>query len=167
VEEQLTDTFTVGSDVKLTLPVIGTVALRGILRAELQEQLTRAVGRVIRDPVIHAQPLLRFSVQGGVARPGYYSLPADAVLSDALMAAGGPAREARVAKLRIERDGEPLWEGDPLQRAIAAGRTLDDMNLRAGDQFVVPERRAVADAVRTIGIALTIPVTILTLISLF
>ena len=152
---------------KLTLPVIGTVALRGILRAELQEQLTRAVGRVIRDPVIHAQPLLRFSVQGGVARPGYYSLPADAVLSDALMAAGGPAREARVAKLRIERDGEPLWEGDPLQRAIAAGRTLDDMNLRAGDQFVVPERRAVADAVRTIGIALTIPVTILTLISLF
>jgi protein involved in polysaccharide export with SLBB domain len=166
VEQQLCDTFTVGSGKELTLPVIGVVALRGVLRSELEQRLSREIAGFIREPVVHARPLIRLSVQGGVARPGYYSLPADAVLSDALMAAGGPAPEAKITKLRIERNGKPIWQGDLLRQAIAEGRTLDEMSLRAGDQFVIPRRGGGGGAegsLRLFALILSIPVGIYTI----
>src|SRR5437879_12826964 len=44
-EQQLSDTFTVGSSQELTLPVVGVVSLRGVLRTELEPRLT---GEVVR-----------------------------------------------------------------------------------------------------------------------
>jgi protein involved in polysaccharide export with SLBB domain len=164
LERQLSDTFTVGSRQELTLPVVGVVALRGVLRSELDTHLTQEIARFVREPVVGAWPLIRISVQGAVARPGYYTLPIDAALSDALMAAGGPAAGAKIGRLRIERDGKSVLAGTPLQRAIAEGRTLGEMSLLAGDQFTLPETRPTAErALRTIGLALAIPVAIFTL----
>jgi protein involved in polysaccharide export with SLBB domain len=165
VERQLTDTFTVGPEQELTLPVIGVVALRGVLRSELEARLRREVSLVIRDPVVHARSLIRLSVQGAVVRPGYYSLPTDAVLSDALMAAGGTGPDAKLAKLRIERDGKAIWEGEPLRRALAEGRTVDDIGLRVGDQFVVPRRggAGVISGLQVVALVVSIPVAIYTL----
>jgi hypothetical protein len=40
----------------------------------------------------------------------------------------------------LEREGSPLWKGEALQRALAEGRTLDEMELRAGDRILVPRR---------------------------
>jgi polysaccharide export outer membrane protein len=163
IEQQLTDTFTVGAERTLILPTIGLVTLQGVLRAELEAHLAREIGRFIREPVLYARPLIRVSVQGDVARPGFYSLPVDAVLSDALMAAGGPTQQAQLAKLRIERNGTPIWSGPLLRQAVAEGRTLDDMDLRAGDQFAVPGRARPENTLRIIGLVLSIPVTIFTL----
>jgi protein involved in polysaccharide export with SLBB domain len=161
IEQQLSDTFTVNSARELDLPVIGAVSLRGVLRSELRTHLTREVGRFIRDPMLDARPLIRVSVQGAVMRPGYYTLPLDAPLSDALMAAGGPARGAKIEKLRIEREGKSVLRGNGLQRAIADGRTLGDMSLRAGDQFMLPESRlGVERVLRTVGLMLAIPTAI-------
>lgn len=169
VEEQLTDTFTVGTDREVILPVIGAVSLRGVLRAELQPHLTKEIGRYIREPAVQARALIRVSVVGGVTRPGYYAVAADAVLSDVLMVAGGPAGEARLRGLRIERSGERLWEGAALQQALADGRTLDAMSIRAGDEFVVPlqSRGSVYTGVRTVAVILSIPITIYTLTRIF
>ena len=167
VEQQLTGTFTVDSRGEILLPVIGKVSLQGVLRAELTERLTSEIARVIRAPAVQAQPLLRLSVQGGVVRPGYYQLAADVPLSDALMAAGGPARGARVAKMRIERDGRTLHEEKALQQALADGRTIEEMGLQPGDQIVVPDKRSAGEIIRTVGVALSIPVTLITAISLF
>ena len=75
-----------------------------------------------------------------MVRAGIYGVPANAVLADALMAAGGTTARANMKKLRIERDGKPILEGQALRQAIAAGRTVDEANLRDGDQFVVAER---------------------------
>jgi hypothetical protein len=52
-----------------------------------------------------------------------------------------------------------------LQLAMADGRTLDEMNLRAGDQFVVPggKRSDTYATVRTVSLLLSIPITIYTL----
>jgi protein involved in polysaccharide export with SLBB domain len=169
IEQQLSDTFTVGTDRDVTLPAIGIVSLSGVLRSELPAHLTREIGRFINDPVVHVRALIRVSVVGAVAKPGFYAVPVDAVLSDALMIAGGPAPEAKLHELRIERFGRPLWRGPMLQLAMAEGRTLDEMNLRAGDQFVVPGGRR-ADpygTVRTISLLLGIPVTIYTLTRIF
>ena len=163
VEQQLTDTFTVGAGRTLRLPVVGVVQLRGVLRSELEGQLMREIGRVIREPLLRAKTVLRISVQGGVARPGYYSLPTDAVVSDALMAAGGPAPDAKIRKLRIERGGRAIWEGDQLQQAIAAGQTLEGIGLRAGDQVMVPRRGGTERTLRIVGLLMSIPIAVFTI----
>jgi len=160
IEQQLSDTFAVGQGRDLTLPAIGTVSLRGVLRSELEGHLTRYIGQYVRDPVVHARPLLRLSILGAVARPGYYYVPTDAVLPDAMMAAGGPKPEAKMSKARIERGGTRVWEGERLQRALAEGRTVDALNLRAGDQVVVPAASNLFDGVRFVSILLGIPVTV-------
>ena len=160
IEQQLSDTFAVGQGRDLILPAIGTVSLRGVLRSELEGHLTRYISQYVRDPVVHARPLLRLSIQGAVARPGYYYVPTDAVLPDAMMAAGGPRPEAKMDKARIERGGSRVWEGDRLRLALAEGRTVDALNLRTGDQVVVPTQSNLFDGVRFVSILLGIPVTV-------
>ena len=170
LERQLSDTFTVSLARDITLPTVGVVSLRGILRSELTALLTRAIGRFIRDPVVHAQLLIRISVVGAVARPGFYAVPVDALLSDALMVAGGPVPGAKLGDLRIERLGTRLWQGALLQRAVSEGRTFDEMQLRAGDAFVVPgggRGSGTYNTVRTVSLLLSIPITIFTLTKIF
>jgi len=169
IEHALSDTFTVGADGDVTLPAVGVISVRGVLRSELPDYLTRQIGRFINDPVVHVQSLIRVSVVGAVQRPGYYAVPVDALLSDALMVAGGPKAEAKLGHLRIDRIGKPLWRGRPLQRAISEGRTLDELDVRGGDQFIVPGpgRRSGYEVIRTVSLLLGIPLTILTLTKVF
>src|SRR5205823_8688182 len=108
VEEQLSDTFTVGPQQEITLPVLGVISLRGVLRAELEDYLTREIGRFLKEPVLHAHPLIRMSVMGAVARPGYYSVPANALVPDVLMAAGGYTAVAKPSRVRVERAGKSI-----------------------------------------------------------
>lgn len=169
IEQQLSDTFIVGPEREVTLPAIGVVSLRGLLRSELPDYMTRQIGRLIRDPVVHVRSLIRISIVGAVPRPGFYAVPFDGLLSDALMVAGGPGPFAKVDRLRIERFGKPLWEGALLQRAINEGRTLDELDLRGGEQFVVPGGKGpdTYSTVRTVSLLLSIPLTILTLTKVF
>ena len=168
-EAALSDTFTVGLGGQLTLPVIGDVSLEGVLRCELQHYLTRRLAQNLRDPEVRTRAFVRLSIQGAVTRPGYYGVPADALLSDALMAAGGTTQEANITRLRIERDGTPVWQGKALQRAIAEGRTLDGAGLVAGDQIIVPKRggTTAGEVLRFGGALLGIPITIYTLTKIF
>src|SRR5256886_15198256 len=55
-EQQLSDTFTVGVGPDIVLPVAGPVSLRGTLRSQLEPVVTRATGRSIRVPAVHARP---------------------------------------------------------------------------------------------------------------
>jgi protein involved in polysaccharide export with SLBB domain len=122
---------------RITLPVIGSLSLAGVLRSELQDHLTRELGRFIQDPVVQAKAEIRLSIQGGVGAPGFYTVPADILIGEALMLAGGPG-QADLEELQIERSGQVLWEGDELQAVIAEGYTLDQLNLQAGDQIMLP-----------------------------
>ena len=54
------------------------------------------------------------------------------------MIAGGPTTNSKIDQVRIERGQQILWESQELQSAFVDGRTLDQLNLRAGDQIVVP-----------------------------
>ena len=164
-EQQLSDTFTVAGGPEILLPVVGAVSLRGTLRSELEPVVTRMIGRFLRDPVVHARPLVSVGVTGEVARPGYYGLPPDAVVSAVLNAAGGPTRDAKMNKLKLERDGRTLLEGKALRRAIEQGGTLDALQVRSGDQLVVPSNLHgdLYPSLRFVAVLLSIPVTIYTL----
>ena len=85
------------------------------------------------------------------------------------MHAGGMTPEADIKRVRIERNGEPLWEGRIVEQAIAAGRTLDETGLMAGDQFFVPRRTGAnaGNVLRFTAFLLTIPVTIYSLTRIF
>ncbi|HWC73092.1 MAG TPA: polysaccharide biosynthesis/export family protein [Gemmatimonadales bacterium] len=164
-EPTLSDTFTVGLGSTLTLPAVGEVSLAGVLRSEVQDYLTRRLGQNLRDPVVKATAYVRLSVVGAVARPGYYAVPAQALLSDALMAAGGPAPTAKLQDMKIERSGKTILEKKALQHAIAAGMTIDDAGLIAGDQYSIPAGATTGtrETIGFIALLLTIPITVYSL----
>jgi hypothetical protein len=53
------------------------------------------------------------------------------------MIAGGPGTPD-LDDLRIERAGQQLYERAQVQEALREGLTLDQLNLQAGDQVVLP-----------------------------
>lgn len=138
-EESLPDTVPVETGPQISLPLFGVISLDGVLRSEIEQHLTREIGRFIKDPVVRAEGLMRLSVQGYVGNPGFYVVPADMLVSEALMLAGGPGPSADLDDLRIERGPDRLIEGDEMQQALQEGRTLDQLNLQAGDQIFLPE----------------------------
>ncbi len=139
-EAELSDTYVVEPGQILTLPIIGEIPLRGVLRSEFRDHMRNELSQYIRDPVVHSRPLIRVAVFGGVGSPGYYMVSPDALVTDVLMEAGGPRGNARMDRLRIDRRSQDIWSGEPLQVAVAEGRTLDQLSVRAGDQIHLPDR---------------------------
>ncbi|HET9949668.1 MAG TPA: polysaccharide biosynthesis/export family protein [Longimicrobiales bacterium] len=141
-EPNLPDTVAVEPGPSISLPLFGQISLAGVLRSELEAHLTKELSRFIRDPVVRANGLMRLAVIGAVVRPGFYTMPAEMLVGEALMVAGGPLPNSELDDVRIERGGEPLFEGELMQEAIRNGLTLDQLNLQAGDQIVVPQAAA-------------------------
>jgi polysaccharide export outer membrane protein len=161
-DSTLSDTFTVVSGPAIELPVIGAVSLAGVPRTGVEAHLARELGRYLKNAVVHARALIRLSILGAVARPGFYAVPTDLVLADALMVAGGPTQDARADKLRIHRGGGGgvVWGGPKLQAEIARGATLEELGLRAGDRVEVPKGRDTESTVRIVGALVTIPIAV-------
>jgi len=168
-EQQFTGTFTVVPGPTLVLPVVGEIPLAGVRRADIASFLAQRLGRYFKSTPIHARALVRLSILGEVEHPGFYAVPADAVLPDAMMAAGGPTREAKFTGARIERDGAPLWAGERLQQAVARGMTIDQMRLHSGDQIFVPRvvRHDPESTWRIVGILVTLPAAVYGITRLF
>jgi len=161
-EQQLSDTFTVGEGPSITLPDIGAVALAGIRRADVELYLRQQLAKYLKHPDVRARVLIRLSILGEVEHPGFYAVPADLVLADAMMRAGGPTREAAMPKMRIERDRRVLWDGSRLQRALGENLTIDQLDLHGGDRVVVPviEHHSTEGILRIVTLLVTIPAAI-------
>jgi protein involved in polysaccharide export with SLBB domain len=139
-EPDMSDTLTVRAGRVVTIPVVGDLSLHGVLRAELNDHMQTHIARFVRDPTVRTETLIRVLVQGAVSSPGFYLVPADRLLTDVLTFAGGPGGDADLTDVRVERSGVRIWEGEALQAAIIQGRTLDHLNIQAGDRIFVPTR---------------------------
>jgi protein involved in polysaccharide export with SLBB domain len=135
------DTITVRAGKTVQLPGIPDFSLEGVLRSELTEKLTAHVARYLHEPTVRATPLLRITVLGRVNRPGFYYAAADALLSDVIMASGGPAVDADLKSIVIRRGPDTIWQGADTRTAITDGLSLDRLHLRAGDEIEVGGRR--------------------------
>ena len=168
-EAQWTDTFTVVPGPAIRLPVIGAVSLAGVRRSDVERYLGSQLGRYLRNPMIHAQALMRLAVLGEVEHPGYYQVSASVPLSDLLMRAGGPTRDAKMNTAHIERDGGAVVDPDSLQRVLSAGVTIADLHLHQGDRVVVPrlQRHDPESAVRIVTMLVTLPVAVYGIMKLF
>jgi polysaccharide export outer membrane protein len=165
----LSDTFTVQAGPAIDLPVIGVMPLSGVKRTEVQAYLTKELERYLKEPMVRARALVRLAIEGEVADPGFYAVPADLVLSDAFMVAGGLTTEAKMSDVKIDRAGREIFEGEKLRFAVAQGKTIDDLGLRSGDRIYVPRlmRRDAESNFRILGIILTIPIAIYGIAQLF
>jgi protein involved in polysaccharide export with SLBB domain len=155
-EPTLTDTFTVREGQTLRVPNVPDIALHGVLRSELQGYLTKQLAEYLRNPVVRATPLVRVAVLGQVTRPGYYSAPADELVSDMLMRAGGPTTNADVNKTEVHRGGLVIVRATAVQKAMSQGQTIDQLDLRPGDQLVVGERPQGGHTLQLLGIVAAI-----------
>ena len=156
-EPEMSDTLTVRSGRMVNVPVVGPLDLGGVLRSELQEAMEDHLRAYIRNPVVRTQSLIRLSVMGQVGTPGFYVVPADLPVTEALMMAGGPTGSANLTDLRVERGSARIWEGESMEMAVIQGRTLDQMNIQAGDRIVVPAGGAQRDGwetFRLVGVTL-------------
>jgi protein involved in polysaccharide export with SLBB domain len=140
-DSTLTDTFTVHPGRMLHLPNLPALALSGVLRSELQGYLTLHIARYVKDPVVDAYPLIRLGLLGEVTQPGFYFMTTNDLVADAIMRAGGPTREADIARATVRRGSSVLWDKGKLRDAVVEGITLDQLGLRSGDEIVVGERR--------------------------
>jgi protein involved in polysaccharide export with SLBB domain len=157
-EEALTDTFVVTPERTVILPTVGEVDLSGLLRTELDARIRDEVGRYISNPILSTRSLVRISFIGFFAEEGFYLVPPEMPLSDALMTYPGLGPEGNVAKARIVRGDEILLQGRELRDALRDGATLGELRLYSGDQVNLPRRSAFAagEIGRTIAVAGTI-----------
>lgn len=115
--------------------------LRGVLRSELQSHLAGWITRYYKRATVRATPLIRVGVLGEVNRPGYYRVPADIGISDAIMSAGGPTQRADMPKTVVRRGSRELLSKSAVRRAMAGSVTLDQLGLEEGDELVISMKR--------------------------
>lgn len=148
------DTISVRAGKMLPLPRMGDVPLEGVLRSELGDRISVHLAKFLRDSSVRATPLVRIAVLGAVNRPGFYYTSADALLSDMLMKAGGPAPNADLGKMSIRRGGELIWGERDARTAMSDGLSLERLHLRAGDELTIGEqKRTNWTAIAQIGIS--------------
>ena len=139
-DSTLTDTAIVRGGRIIQLSNLPEISLAGVLHSELDRYLTKELSKYLRNPEVTAQSLVQIAVLGAVGKPGFYNLPTDMTLTDAIMLAGGPGQQSDVNRTEIVRNNKEVFGSEAVQRAFTSGTTLDQMSLRAGDQIVVGEK---------------------------
>lgn len=134
------DTIAVSAGSKIRLKDIGEISLAGILRSELQAHMAKEMGRYIKDVRVQATPLVRLSVLGPVGKPGFFYMPSDIPITEAIMRAGGPSGTADLKKTVVRRNTKELYDSRNTRRALNEGLTLDQLSLRDGDSIEVGEK---------------------------
>jgi protein involved in polysaccharide export with SLBB domain len=102
--------------------------------------MSKQLSRYIKDVRVRATPLVRLSVLGPVGKPGFFYMPSDIPLGDAVMRAGGPSGTADLNKSVIRRNTEELYDSRNTRTAMNEGLTLDQLSLRDGDSIEVGEK---------------------------
>ncbi len=146
-EQTLNDTFPVKTGRILILPNLPEISIAGVLRSEAQSYLTTQIGKYVKDPTVIVDPLIRVSILGAVQKPGFYTVRADMLASEVVMAGGGPTTDANLRKTVIHRNGVVVRDDKQLQVAFNRGVSLDALNLQAGDEIYVGTKTNARNAI--------------------
>lgn len=164
-ETTLSNTYTVGGNRTIVLPSLPPLSLVGVLRSESDSVVREFIGHYIRDPEVTVQALIRLGVLGGVVKPGYYDVPAQSLLSEVVMEAGGMGATGRMDKTTVYRGNTEVLDPKAVNVAITNGTTLDLLNLQSGDNLQVGMDKAsgALTKVQIITGLLAIPIMIFTI----
>jgi len=165
-EAKPVDTLTVSATQTITIPGLSEVNLQGVLRSELEDQVVAQLRKYLRNPVVRAQALIRIGLVGEFRNPGYYSFPADTPLSDTFAAAGGLGNNVDVSKTVLRRGDNIIWHPEDLRPQLAAGATLDQMDLQSGDVLNMGHKGGGAlTALQIASLAIGVTLGVITLVA--
>ncbi len=159
------DTVMVRAGKVIQFPRMADFSLEGVLRSELTERLTAHLSKYVIEPIIRATPLLRLALFGEIGKPGFLYQPADILLTDVIMNAGGPTSAADLNNVVIRRGSDIIWTQQDVRTALSDGLSLDRLHLRAGDEIVVG-RRSEHSVMGTLQFVSTIVFSVIGLIAL-
>jgi hypothetical protein len=140
-EEPFRDTVSVRTGQEVQLGTLPAFSLRGVLRSEADSALVAQAKRFIQRPIVRTQPLVRLLVTGAVQRPGFVTIRGDAAVSDVVSSAGGLTSLSRLGKSKVKRGAGTLVDKDSLGLVFRSGMTLDQADIRAGDELVIDEKK--------------------------
>ena len=140
-EQDFSGLYTVHSDGKITLPLVGDIQAGGLTAEEIQKNVVSALSKLIQKPnvTVTVQQVLsqRYYMDGGVGRPGEYQLSAPTTVLEALSIAGGLREFANGKKIYILRGSDRIRFN---YKDVIKGKNLDqNVQLQPGDHVIVPE----------------------------
>ena len=150
-ELTLNDTFPVRTGRIIILPNLPEISMAGVLRSEAQSYLTGQIGKYVKDPTVLVDPLIRVSILGAVIKPGFYTVRADMLASEVVMAGGGPSNNANLDKTEIRRNGVVVRSAKQIKVAFNRGVSLDALNLEAGDEINVGQKHPATQTIAYVG----------------
>lgn len=139
-EPDFSGMYTVHSDGKITLPLVGDLQAGGLTAEKIQDELTQALGKLIVKPnvTVTVQQVLskKYYMDGMIARSGEYSLAAPITVLEAISIAGGLQDFANKKKIYVLRGNERIRFN---YNDVIKGKNLDqNIYLKPGDHVVVP-----------------------------
>lgn len=137
------DTVSVRDSLKVTVGSLADVSLAGVLRSELEERMSAHVARYLRNVSVRTLVLTRVAIFGAVRSPGFYYAVPDRPVSDLVMLAGGPAPDANLNELELTRGLTKILSAKESRRAVKEGKTLEQLDIRSGDEVTIPAKRKV------------------------
>jgi polysaccharide export outer membrane protein len=133
------DIYPIDDEGKIQVPVIGEVKVIGYNVRTLADRLRELLTPYFAEPpVVVVEPLIRVTVMGAFNRPGSYLISARRSLWDLVDLAGGPAENANLLKLRVQRSGQVVK--DNLLGGYEKGVSLRELGIQSGDQVLMPPR---------------------------
>lgn len=130
---------TVDRNGQLNLPKVGSFTVSGIKASELEAQLRAQIGRLYRNFNLSVSlgklRGLKVFVVGPARLPGVYTVPSQATMLSAVVAAGGPGPNGSMRRVQLRRDNQLVSELD-IYDFLVQGDKSKDLQLLAGDVLV-------------------------------
>lgn len=124
---------------QISLPRVGTFNVAGIKAADLGRHLRAQIARIFTNFDLNVTlgqlRATKVFVVGPALRPGVYTLPSQATMLSAVVAAGGPAPNGSMRRVSLRRDGRIISELD-IYDFLVQGDKSKDLQLTAGDVVV-------------------------------
>lgn len=140
----------------ITLPNGKEISVAHILRSELSDSLRARLIRldIFTDPRVIATASIRIQLSGAIGQNGFFWAPASDLLSTVLMErGGGPGRDSDLPKSEVRRADKVIVTGPDFQAALREGRSLDQLNVQAGDEIHIAEKPSSSTLVKALAIA--------------
>jgi polysaccharide export outer membrane protein len=133
-QDGISNTYIVDAGGNVSLPLIGSVAARGLTTQQLSARIAERLKQgYVREPhvTVEVETYRPFFILGEVTTPGQYPYVADMTVEKAIAIAGGFSPRAYKATVELTRSapGEQMKGDVPL-----------NYPLRPGDTVVVKER---------------------------
>lgn len=139
-EPEFSGPVAVHQDGKITLPLIGDLEAGGHTPAQVEQTITKSLGKYVVHPLVtvtvQAVESKKYYMDGRIARPGEYPLVVPTTVLEAISKAGGIQEFGNQKKIYILRGDKRI----PFNyKDVIRGKNMDqNIELKPGDHIFVP-----------------------------